>query len=148
MRLKNKKTGELGTLTLSSDGETFILMNERMYTHSVKLKDLEEWEDAPEEPKKYWYLENDGDVDKTRYDGDDYDKRMKAIGNLFETEAEAELAVRKLKAWKRIRDKGFEFTNWEFRDVLEGDLVIEAKLDFDNDSNIQRDLETCFGGEE
>ena len=50
MKLRNKKTGEIGTLTLSNDGETMILMNERMYVHSIKLKDLEDWEDY-EEPK-------------------------------------------------------------------------------------------------
>lgn len=50
MRLRNKKTGEIATLTLSSNGEDLLIMkNNEMVTHSVKLSDLEEWEDVPEE---------------------------------------------------------------------------------------------------
>lgn len=149
MKLKNKKTGELGTLTLSNDGETFILMNERMYTHSVKLKDLEEWEDVPEEPKEYWFINSCGAVEVRAEEEQPAVADMhKQFGNYFETKEGAEKAVEKLKAWKRLKDKGFEFTNWEFKYVLDGSLVIEAGLNFDNDSNIQRDLEICFGGEE
>lgn len=144
-KLRNKQTGETGDFMIH---KYVGLSDEGNPVYAPFNGSIDEWEDVPEEPKEYWYLENDGDVDKTRYDGDDYDKRMKAIGNLFETEAEAELAVRKLKAWKRLKDKGFEFTNWEFKYVLDGSLVIEAGLNFDNDSNIQRDLEICFGGEE
>lgn len=47
MKIKNKKTGEIGTLTLSSNGEELLLMkNKEMVTRNVRLSDLEEWEDV------------------------------------------------------------------------------------------------------
>lgn len=36
-------------------------------------------------------------------------EEYKEIGNYFETKEEAEKAVEQLKAWKRLKDKGFEF---------------------------------------
>ena len=151
MKLRNKQTGEIATLTLNSDGEDLLLMkNNEMITRNVKLSDLGEWEDVPEEPKEYWYYDTcEGKIGTVlMVDGmEKVAEEDKEIGNYFDTLEEAELAVRKLKAWKRLKDKGFRFTNWEFRDVLEGDLVIEAKLNFDNTSSVQRNLEICFGGE-
>jgi hypothetical protein len=50
MKLKNKKTGEMATLTLSSNGEELLLMkNDEMIVREVKLSDLEEWEDETQE---------------------------------------------------------------------------------------------------
>lgn len=49
MKLRNKKTGEIATLTLSSNGEELLLMkNNEMVTRNVKLSDLEEWQDYEE----------------------------------------------------------------------------------------------------
>ena len=47
-------------------------------------------------------------------DGTDFDRvqKDKEIGNYFETVEEAEQAVEKLKAWKRLRDKEFRFIGW------------------------------------
>lgn len=141
MRLKNKKTGELGTLTLSSDGETFILMNERMYTHSVKLKDLEEWEDY-EEPKRHWIIDTMNDR------VEDFDVPMtfnESIGNYFDTKEEAEKALEKLKAFKRLKDNGMR--KYSFHKEKTGidldfyTLTILAPRDKDS-------LDLLFGGKE
>lgn len=146
MKLRNKKTGEIVTLTLSNDGETFILMNERMYTHSVKLSDLEEWEDY-EEPKEYWFIDEYGMVQQEidyYYDENKsavHDKRLE-IGNCFETEEKAKKAVEKLKAWKRLEDKGFRFEGGD-------DACISYKTDIENWSMQDlQDFKTLFGGEE
>lgn len=156
MKLKNKKTGEVVTLTLSTNGEDLIIMGNDMLAHITKLSELKDYEDyeEPKESEYYWYIGYKNDIRRTKYHhiSDFADNQVtetrKEIGNCFESLEDAERALEKLKAWKRLKDKGFRFTNWEFGDVLVGNLLIEAKLNFDNDSSIQRDLEICFGGEE
>lgn len=67
------------------------------------------------------------------------------------TKEEAEKAVEKLKAFKRLRDKGFRFRGHDDRDRGQlGDIVIYAKMptfEYDDDST-RDDLDICFGGEE
>ena len=95
MKLRNKKTGEIWDI-----GK--ILTND--YPCWETLKQLnEEWEDY-EEPKEQYYIDCDGEVyAPTRLNQFDLD-RMSNIGNIFETRVEAEKAVEKLKAWKRLKD--------------------------------------------
>jgi hypothetical protein len=145
MKIRNKKTGEIATLTLSSNGEELLLMkNNEMVTRNVKLSDLEEWEDAPEEPKEYWYINcYYGEVLHTFYNGSEWDERRKLIGNYFLSREEAELAVRKLKAWKRLKDKGFKFGRWQFLDDRSG-IWVQGNLVPD----IVDELDILFGGEE
>jgi hypothetical protein len=69
----------------------------------------EEWEDY-EEPKEYWYIDYDGGILCGELDNSSAEKMMISMGNHFETIEEAEKAVEKLKAWKRLKDKGFRFT--------------------------------------
>ena len=162
MKLRNKKTGEIANLTLSSNGEELLIMkNNEMVTRNVKLSDLEEWEDAPEEPKEYWYIAHNGIVGCFEYDDDwqymdfNWQDKLKQIGNYFETKEEAEKAVEKLKAWKRLKDKGFRFTltpGVGSLDITPGKFQIEITADmpakwFCCDA-VQKDLEVCFGGEE
>lgn len=79
---------------------------------------LEKWEEIEEEPKDFWYI---GDLmiicgtegefttpDLASFTKKDIEK-LKAIGNYFESKEEAEKAVERLKAWKRLEDKGFRF---------------------------------------
>lgn len=70
---------------------------------------IADWEDAP---KKYWYIDCDGMIVDDKDLGTGFDKDCKEIGNYFETEEEADKAVEKLKAWKRLKDKGFRFKTW------------------------------------
>lgn len=82
------------------------------YYSSIK-KFMDEWEDAPEEPKGYWHIDSDGElIYESSDDGCEFDNDCKVIGNYFETKEEAEKAVDKLKAWKRLRDKGFEIESY------------------------------------
>lgn len=85
-----------------------------------------DWEDY-EEPKEYWYISD----------------------NYFETKEEAEKAAEKLKAWKRLKDKGFKFKT--IHRNPQGSYNIYANFEghippSPNDINI--DLNICFGGEE
>lgn len=156
MKLRNKRTNGIGYLQNDSSVGKLRILNDNNDTigEYTTLAELNaEWEDY-EEPKEYWSYDTfDNEVTFNSISNEDDRKADQEIGNYFNTREEAKKAVEKLKAVKRLKDNGFRFTKWKFRDVLEGDLVIEAKLNFfpsllDNTSSVQRDLEICFGGEE
>ena len=121
MKIKNKETGEIVYATMMASyggGELQIRyypVNNAENTHFKEYRSIselnEEWEDAPEEPKEYWFIDEFGLVQKEieYYYKDNkeavHDKRI-TVGNYFETKEEAEKAVEKLKAWKRLKDKG------------------------------------------
>lgn len=135
MKLKNKISGEI---------KEFFLFDGKELQGGATLKSLaEEWEDVPEEPKEYWYIADNGEIEKDTDDGGAYEERMKEIGNYFETEEEAEKAMKKLKAWKRLKDKGFRFDDWDYyhigyKFIGKGYWTEETK----------KDMDLLFGGEE
>ena len=154
MKLRNKKTGEIvEPFGISCvNGRTFVQFDDNNGTIKFVAHSLaelnEEWEDY-EEPKEHYFITEYGGVfSLNEYKGlnnvanpEDY----KAIGNYFETEEEAEKAVEKLKAWKRLKDKGFKFNGWKRDERFYGDYTIEAQ---DYTTCSDKDLDTLFGGEE
>lgn len=164
MKLRNKKTGETGYyLHTHRDSKTGVLKvavlkdgvpfsefkpHEPIYDYETLEGLSQDWEDAPEEPKEYWF------IDTYSYEvsyleerrNEDLDNFNKEIGNYFETREEAEKAVERLRAWKRLKDKGFRFNKWYFHDILGGDVVIIAN--FKNNEENDEDLDVLFGGEE
>lgn len=116
MKLKNKKTGEIGYPYFQNWKEiTCVIVDENAiqiaeYTSLAELN--EEWEDYTEEQKEWWYIDIHGPHKVTN--NDEYYQQVKVaskeIGNYFETKEEAEKAVEKLKAWKRLKDFGCRFT--------------------------------------
>lgn len=169
MKLRNKKTGEIGTLIV--DGAYKFVTNfaveddemNRLGEYNSLAELNEEWEDY-KEPREYWCISQCGDIVQRRklipIHDEDMEAEHKEIGNYFETKEEAEKAREKLKAWKRLKDKGFRFDGWEDlqaemdiddlmlfnRDVLNTDNVIGFRMDDYHDCI--KDLNTCFGGEE
>lgn len=165
MRLRNKQTGEIKDveslghekslrdkygpqITLSWNTEYENLGECRTYSSLAELN--AEWEDAPEEPKEYWFVADTGEIRHEPDVGDEADKFSKEIGNYFETKEEAEKAVDKLKAWKRLKDKGFRFKGYTDDS---GDLfscqVIRCSFDYSgNYTESRKDLDLLFGGEE
>ena len=119
MKLRNKKTGKIiDSKELLTDIYLIDLFSKDFdYFVSKLAKIQEEWEDVPEEPKEHYFITEYGGVfSLNEYEGlnnvanvEDY----KQIGNYFETKEEAEKAVEKLKAWKRLKDKGFEIEGWD-----------------------------------
>lgn len=163
MKLQNKKTGEIvdfakSDCLYSKCEKICFANNDGTYLWYYSLADLfEDWEDY-EEPKGWWYIDVDGEVCKNQGEND-MTKDMKQIGNYFETKEEAEKAVEKLKAWKRLKDKGFRFTGWEDlntldpedsllvnRDVVDGECVIGFRMS--DYADCIKDLDTLFGGGE
>jgi hypothetical protein len=152
MKLRNKKTGEIADLEhrglLKSDNNNHIIVYPegtlKYYAYNSLAELNEEWEDY-EEPKEYWWISpvNTNVVHWVEDVGNKMDGYNKEIGNYFETEEEAELAVEKLKAWKRLKDKGFKFGRWQFLDDRSG-IWVQGNLVPD----IVDELDILFGGEE
>ena len=110
MKLRNKKTGKIGYLIAGKGSDHYVVTNDDWdncgeYHYLTKFN--EDWEDY-EEPKEIWYIDFQGTVRSASKEENDWFKENE-IGNCFETREEAEKAVEKLKAWKRLIDKGFKF---------------------------------------
>ena len=139
MKLRNKKTGEIR--------EIRDVLGGGLYVNYDSLAELnEEWEDY-EEPKETWYIDCDGEVyEPTRLNQFDLD-RMSNIGNLFENKEEAEKAVEKLKAWKRLKDKGFKFDGWS-AGLGKNKIYTIFFSHNDGEYDLNKDLDLLFGDEE
>lgn len=133
-------------LTVKPNGGGIITI---VYPSIAKL--CEEWEDAPEEPKKFWYINTEKGHDiasLATLAGEPYEVD-KEIGNVFSSEEEAEKAVEKLKAWKRLKDKGFRFAHCDWtKELTVSDIHIYADIDCEWSDLVEEDLQTVFGGEE
>lgn len=149
MKLRNKETGEIHEITqavfLSDDMNKKFAIYSKSEGHNYAYRTLEElneeWEDY-EEPKEYWFVSEHQGV----YSAYDYDNLISSqreeIGNYFETREDAEKAVEKLKAWKRLKDNGFRFDNF-VRDAIYFNLDEEQI----QNKSILKDLDLLFGGE-
>lgn len=139
MKLKNKKTGGI------------IILIDHIFDDYKNLAEFnEEWEDY-EEPKEYWYIDCYGEIHTMFGEPKSDIMCRKLIGNYFETKEEAELALRKLKAWKRLKDKGFKFS----RDCVHryDQPFVKNHTYFEfvaicEDGALFDDLDLLFGGEE
>lgn len=153
MKVENRKTGEIGTLIV--DGAYNFVTNfavedderNRLGEYN-SLAELNKWWTDYEEPKSgikdVWFP----DVVEGRNN----------VVISFETREEAELAVCKLKAWKRLKELGFRFIDWE----LDMETIADGKIWFDIGVNTEwnaeqllelkpeakKSLDILFGGEE
>jgi hypothetical protein len=159
MRLKNKKTGEICDFKIIADYDdcTSGWRLEKhdgtvlFYDHIDEIHS--EWEDVPEEPKEYWFINSSGEINSIceEYEEEEDTNLCKEIGNYFETKEEAEKAVEKLKAFKRLKDKGFRFMGWTIDDGLRISICsnIDEEDIYDEDKReMKPDLDLLFGGEE
>ena len=164
MKLRNKKTREIGWLycdhisipkkmTVFSEDKD-LSANHWDYKSLAELN--EEWEDY-EEPKDFWFIDPEILIACESTDPLLCDKKvaietMKQFGNYFETKEEAEKAVEKFKAWKRVkrdlvslnwqRERDGSFSVWgEFKtgNTLRADVYLDIH---------SKDLDLLFGGEE
>ena len=168
MKLRNKKTGEIvdmmGTYNECTGVGLAIDHHDGSPTSECyhSLAELnEEWEDY-EEPKDedYWYIE---DLGKVNFSSELLDKVAgtpnniliyKILGNYFETKEEAEKAVEKLKAWKRLKNFGFKFIGKDYRaDKNFGSAFFKVgegkniRNFYQDNQDFYDDLDLLFGGE-
>lgn len=113
----------------------------------------EEWEDYEE--LEHWYsVSGTGKVSEwsTICFSTETKDKMKSIGNYFKTKEKAEKAVEKLKAWKRLKDKGFRIRRNNYRDGMMYLHIWNDTTDeptpLDKNSETFKDLDLLFGGEE
>ena len=154
MKLRNKKTGEIGWLYcdhISVPKKMTVFAEDKdLSANHWDYKTLAElnaeWEDY-EEPKEHWYIDCDGEViSPSEALCNDEQNNMKQIGNSFETKEEAEKAVEKLKAWGRLKKHGFGFYGYTALGAGEINFMIDW-----NDIDIEqlaKDMNLLFGGEE
>lgn len=159
MKLRNKKTGEIGELNYYDgffqvvDTASPLCGNSVMGEYTTFSAINEEWEDY-EEPKEFYYIRDDGFVKSHPLDDDDFNQIKDGVGNLisidnyFETKEQAEKAVEKLKAWKRLKDFGCEFDGWNVKNASsEGDHLL-INLYVKDCTGCEELLDLLFGGEE
>ena len=147
MKLRNKKTGEIIQLSVKCEngGELRTFDLNTNTDKPITLAELNEgWEDY-EEPKEYWFIDYDGGIipfDRRKETATD--RLMKSIGNYFETREKAEKAVEKLKAWKRLTDKGFRFNGWNGTQIG-SNIAYISEIYYEGCAD---DMDLLFGGEE
>lgn len=155
MKLRNKKTGEIGYTGLAVDGLLPVAIEGRVAGNAEQryrtLAELNaEWEDVPEEPKGFWMINILGIVEYTHDLPENEVEMMKQIGNKFETKEEAEKAVEKLKALTGLKNKGFWFDGYDVAHKSNGDLAGQIFYDAGKYSieDIEKEMDLLFGGEE
>lgn len=161
MKLKSKLSPAAPAVTVESiayteDGKimlTYIvggtIREMRRYDSLTALNKI--WEDY-EEPEEWWYINRDGVVSSERT-AEDTGFNARQVGNYFKTKEEAERAVEKLKTWKRLRDKGFEFeSNGRYENLCGNgfEIPITAIMPPENyaDTEVAKDLDLLFGGDD
>lgn len=147
MKLRNKKTGKIKSLSIYG-----IDLNIRDKDIPVyySLKELnEEWEDY-EESKDFYYIQPDGFIHWVQCKVSDYElKKFQVIGNYFKTKEETEKSVEMLKAWKRLKDKGFKFLGVRTEAlVIDYDIPKILYMSPAERKEFYEDLRFVFGGEE
>ena len=175
MKLKNKRTGEIGTLVV--DGAYKFVTNfaveddemNRLGEYNSLAELNAEWEDYEEPFSTSFYTIVDGKIkhcifyskrvagcpsDAWAYlkdDGRERIKQLKEVGLYFETREEAEQALEKLKAVKRLKDKGFksgmDLTGVYGTTMIYGIEITASKYN-ELDDETRADLDLLFGGEE
>ena len=149
-KLRKKNTGEIGELCITNDVyEVAVRKCMTSFTYDTLAELNEEWEDY-KEPDVFYFIDRDGQIIGAEREAllrglnsKAYDYEMaKSIGNVFDTLEEAEKAVEKLKAWKRLKDNGFKFVA-----CYDDDEYIKYKPSKDY-SGMYDDLDLLFGGEE
>lgn len=157
MRLKNKKTGEIVetdkglSISVPNDNPFYGCKTYdeiKSYTSIDKLN--EEWEDY-EEPKDFWFIDPETLITCESTEPLLCDKKvdietMKQIGNYFETREEAEQAVERLRAWKRLKSCRFKFKGWRTADL--GADKYYFVITAESDGAGKGDLDLLFGGKE
>ena len=143
MKLRNKKTGEI----IEKYPDRFVINSGEQIRQYDSLAELnEDWEDY-EEPIQAYYIDYQGDIHVASAKDNNWSLE-RIIGNYFETKEEAEEAVEKLKAWKRLKDRDFKFLDYTALGL--GEIKFEHNVmdEIEDVEQLEKDLDLLFGGEE
>lgn len=146
-KLRNKKTGEI--IDIYKAEITVHYDKGRKTIYFKHLEDLDDWEDYEEPKEWYWFIEDNGVIQRSCHYEDLHptlDKARKELGNYFSSREEAEKAMEKLKAWKRLGNKGFRFTGYDTNYGHHRASFVFEKEAWATET--EPDLDLLFGGEE
>jgi hypothetical protein len=164
MKLRNKKTGEIGYLIVGRGSDHYVVANNEWNSCGKydSLAELNaEWEDY-EEPEKYFWIDVDGYVTSNDTSFKDvafetFRQNLKSIGNYFVSKEEAEKSVEKLKALKRLKDAKFRIKEYSYRPIEAYNASEQKYNTISADGRIKfsmfcyedfsDDLDLLFGGE-
>lgn len=141
MKLRNKYTNEV---------VPDLEIGQKLHAYVSFADFCNEWEDAkfPFDRCEYFSLSTNGNIYPYRWDGTTGDRMRLELGNCFKSYEEAELAIKKLKSLKRLKDKGFKFVNCDWtKELTVSDIHIYADIDCEWSDLVEEDLQTVFGGE-
>ncbi len=132
---------EIGEIAVECSGCTYY------YNNLAEL--CEKWEDY-EEPKEHWAIDQFGEPINVSGLSRLQLEKLHRLGNDFPSENATMKAIEKLKAWERLKDKGFRFDGYDVahkrNDNLAGQIFYDAGDYFIED--VEKDLDLLFGGEE
>lgn len=138
MKLQNEETGQVENFCIDKDQ---ICSCDRAFVYD-SLTQLQEagWKDY-EEPKVAYFITAQGGV--CSFSDADYNDWIEEeqIGNKFKTKEEAEKAVEKLKAWKRLSENRYLFGRFI-------DLIYSLNANSREFDKYMDDILLLFGGEE
>lgn len=139
---------DAGNLFRESDnvpvyGWTIIDKNPNILTDWFEeINESTRWK--PEIDEEYYCLGSDGSVMNDEWVGLSIDSDRFDIGNCFKTKEEAEKAVEKLKAWKRLKDSGLKFKGWN-KSNYDKTFCINAEIEHDMVAfDFSKDLRTAL----
>ena len=149
MKLRNKKTGKIlnevrSSMAYKDNIRLYDEISDEYYIYTSLAELNAEWEDY-EEPKEYWFIDFNGEIKEFEVLGFEWQGWMKEIGNYFETREEAEKAVEKLKAWQRLKDKGFRVLH---KKVIGEYINVSYILNYPATNIEEKDLNLLIGGKE
>lgn len=131
MKLRNKKTGE--TIDVCKGKVILHYDNGRKTICFKSLEELDDWEDY-EEPKEDYIRVIDSFIDY-----------VEKADESFDCDESVQKFVDKLKAWKRLKDKGIRF----FNNKIIGEYGnVSYRLTYPATTIEEKQLDTLFGGEE
>lgn len=149
MKLRNKQTGEIGELQITEKhcvvavGNGTASCGIEIYSSLAELN--AEWE-YYNEPKLFYVVDLDGEILPSDFENETVEK-SKEMGNYFETKEEAEKAVEKLKAWKRLKEANIDYKlTYEYDDFTET-MHANVSFSFNSYPLVGKDLDLLFGGE-
>lgn len=164
-QVKSKTTGCIGELDFDSREGAFIVIyydlntKETVKSYYKSLEDLcEDWEDY-EEPKEHWAIDQFGEPINVSGLSRLQLEKLHRLGNDFPSEKATMQAIEKLKAWKRLKNKGFKFEGIkeDYTRILQsqapfrtGKRYLQFNKSEDEDwmKENWKDLDLLFGGEE
>lgn len=112
---------------------------------------------TPEESREHWAIDQFGEPINVSGLSRFQLEKLHRLGNDFPSENATMKAIEKLRAFKRLKEKGFRFDGWTIDDGLkvsictnlEGDNIFSESEKLDRQyKEIRVSLDLLFGGEE